>query len=262
MSANNLASASPASTYAQLLHIGTGNFTAGASVLLGDGSSSPLYLGNSVCEFFRNNTSGSMHFLPYQLSIGDGMTGDNESGIDFHSCSGASYDLRIFRSAGINGGGGIVMRGTGNLNFFVLSTATGATAETSLTLTATKQLLPGDTNTSCLGSSGTPWNTAYLRTAASITSDARLKEQVRPLSGAETAVAQALKPLLRAYKMISDVEAHGESAKIRIGILAQEVVAAFAAQGLEASHYSMVHCENDSYSIRYEELLAFMLAAL
>jgi|GEM_PF-2618107 len=47
MSANSLASASPASTVAQLLHIGTGSLAAGAPLYLGDGSTTILTLSNA-----------------------------------------------------------------------------------------------------------------------------------------------------------------------------------------------------------------------
>ena len=186
---------------------------------------------------------------------------DSDSYVDLHACSGSNYSFRMFRSSGSNGGAGFVCRGTGNVVFYS-SSEDGVTITPLLTITSSQHLLPGAAGTSDLGWSGGVWHGIYLSNAPTVTSDARLKQQVRPLSAAETAVAQSLKPLLRAYQMISDVEAHGESAKIRIGILAQDVVAAFAAQGLDSCHYSMVHYEYDSYSIRYEELLAFMIAAL
>ena len=55
-------------------------------------------------------------------------------------------------------------------------------------------------------------------------------------------------------------------AKIRIGVIAQEVVAAFSAEGLDAMDYGIISGgtvadDDDMLGVSYDELEAFILAA-
>ena len=111
------------------------------------------------------------------------------------------------------------------------------------------------------------------------------KQQVRELSEAERAVAVRLKGLIRAFKWNEAVDKKGDAARIHVGVIAQDVVAAFDAEGLVAEQYAVlcydewderqeVVDENtgevldtyrpagNRYGVRYEELLAFIIGAL
>jgi hypothetical protein len=143
---------------------------------------------------------------------------------------------------------------------------------------------PGSNGLQSLGTTAYRWSQLFAATTTISTSDARQKQQIRPLSEAETAVAISLKPLLKAFKMNDAVTAKGDKARIHIGIIAQDVVAAFAAEGLDAADYALLCYDEwdatpeilnedgkvakpalaagNAYGIRYEQLLAFMLAAL
>lgn len=164
---------------------------------------------------------------------------------------------------------------------------------------------PNTDNTLNLGSASQRWATVYAGTGAIDTSDARLKQQVRDLSVAERAVAVRVKGLLRAFKFNDAVAQKGDGARIHFGVIAQDVAAAFAAEGLDAHAYALFcydeweaadavlhHTDaveevrdeegnivapgepaittvvkeavqaGSRYGIRYEELLAFVLAAL
>lgn len=132
------------------------------------------------------------------------------------------------------------------------------------------------------------------------TSDAREKQQVRDLSAAERAVSLKAKKLLRAFKFNDAVDRKGDGARIHFGILAQELGEAFKSEGLNASDYSMfcydewediwedvleqVEVTDESgatmtrevptgekrklleagnrYGVRYEQLLAFIIASI
>jgi len=139
-------------------------------------------------------------------------------------------------------------------------------------------LQPGADNTQPLGAAGKRWSVVYAGTGAINTSDAREKEQVRALSTAERAVAVRCKALLKAFKFTSSVAVKGSAARTHFGVLAQDVAAAFTAEGLNASNYAL-YCYDeypatydttgqqlapagDRYGIRYDELMAFMIAAL
>ena len=148
---------------------------------------------------------------------------------------------------------------------------------------------PATDNTKTLGSASYRWSEVFAGNATINTSDASDKQQIRNLSDAETAVAVRIKSLLKAYKFNDAVESKGDSARIHVGVIAQDVEAAFSAEGLDANNYSLfcrdtwyVDADNVVYKtntdqdgeviegltevtklgVRYSELLAFVISAL
>lgn len=110
------------------------------------------------------------------------------------------------------------------------------------------------------------WSTVYATTGTINTSDATQKEQIADLTAAELAVARRIKGLFKTFKFKDAVAAKGAGARKHIGVMAQDVQAAFAAEGLNASDYG-VFCSDTvdgvtTLGVRYEELLAFVIAAL
>jgi hypothetical protein len=71
------------------------------------------------------------------------------------------------------------------------------------------------------------------------TSDRNEKQDIEALSDAEQRVAVAAKGLLRKFRWIDAVEAKGDDARIHFGIIAQDLQAAFEAEGLDAARYAM-----------------------
>lgn len=128
----------------------------------------------------------------------------------------------------------------------------------------------GTNNTYALGNGSNRWTEVFATNGTINTSDREQKQDIRELTTAETAVAISLKPLLRAYRWQDAVETKGDNARIHFGIIAQDVAAAFTAEGLDASDYG-IFCsdtwtdddgnEQTSLGVRYTELLAFIIAA-
>jgi hypothetical protein len=125
-------------------------------------------------------------------------------------------------------------------------------------------------NVYALGTGSFRYTVVYATTGTINTSDATQKQQVRELNEAERRVAKTIKGLIRAFKWNEAVESKGDGARIHIGVMAQEVAAAFAAEGLDASKYGLF-CQDTwttldgsqtRFGVRYEELLAFVIAAL
>ena len=139
-----------------------------------------------------------------------------------------------------------------------------------------------------LGTAGLKWKQVYASTATIATSDENTKTQIEALSDAEKNVAVALKGLVKKFKFKSAVAIKGENARTHIGLIAQEVEAAFSAEGLNARDYSLF-CEEKWYEctdsegkvqnspqelpnhscvlktqlgIRYEEVFAFIISTL
>ena len=125
---------------------------------------------------------------------------------------------------------------------------------------------PNVDNTMTCGSSGFRWTTVYATTGTINTSDANQKTEIADLTAAELAVARRIKGLFKTFKFKDAVAAKGAGARKHIGVMAQDVQAAFAAEGLDANKYGLF-CSDTidgvaTLGVRYEELLAFVIAAL
>ena len=139
----------------------------------------------------------------------------------------------------------------------------------------------------------TPWNTStnaardnaidlghgtarfddiYATNGTIQTSDRNEKQDIEELSEAEQRVAVACKGLLRKFRWKSSVEENGEEARIHFGIIAQDLQAAFEAEGLDAGRYAMfisstwtdeeTEEKKTRLGVRYSELLAFIISAI
>ena len=183
------------------------------------------------------------------------LSSTNTPVIDFHSSgNNIDYDARLIAS------GGDSTTGNGRLSVYG---------------TAFRPQVHDDTS---LGESALRWSDIYAVNSTITNSDERLKQDIEDLSDAELRVATALKGLVKKYRFRDAVEAKGDNARIHVGVMAQQVIAAFESEGLDPMRYGIVcydewDAELDSegnelvaagnrYSIRYEELLAFIIAAL
>jgi Pectate lyase superfamily protein/Chaperone of endosialidase len=145
-------------------------------------------------------------------------------------------------------------------------------------------LIPLADNLNNLGSASFRLNTIYAGTGTINTSDEREKQDIAELDVAEKRVAAVLKSLVKKFRFKDAVQIKGDAARIHVGVIAQDVKAAFEAEGLDPMRYGIV-CHDDwdaepevkdedgnvifsareagdRYGVRYEELLAFIIGAL
>jgi hypothetical protein len=123
-----------------------------------------------------------------------------------------------------------------------------------------------------LGTSSRRFDDIYATNGTIQTSDQNEKQDIDVLSDAEQRVAVAAKGLLRKFRWRDAVEEKGDEARTHFGIIAQDLQAAFAAEGLDAGDYAMfIHTtwtdeetgeERSRMGVRYSELLAFIIAAI
>ena len=142
---------------------------------------------------------------------------------------------------------------------------------TGITVTQLTGFRPFIDNAYNLGTGVERWNTVYAAVGTINTSDATEKQQIETLTDAEKRVAQRIKSLVRTFKWNSAVELKGDAARTHVGVMAQDVQAAFAAEGLDANKYGLF-CSDDipnadgtvtaRLGLRYDQLLTFALAAL
>jgi len=124
---------------------------------------------------------------------------------------------------------------------------------------------PVHDNKTSNGTGSMRWSVVYAGTGTINTSDRNAKEEIEDLSEAELRVATAIKGLVKKFKFKGRVRKH-------VGVIAQDVQDAFTAEGLDASEYGLFCSdtwtdeetgkEETRLGIRYEELLAFVIAAL
>ncbi|WP_299580955.1 phage tail protein [uncultured Microbulbifer sp.] len=208
--------------------------------------------------------------------VSDGQT---VSRIEFHQNNDGSDEVRSSIETQASGSGGALE--------LVLSAGGGIHPPDSawVRLWSHGILAPETDNTQGLGLSSHRWSEVYAGTGIINTSDAREKQQVAELTESERRVAVRLKALVRVYKFNDAVNKKGDKARLHSGVLAQDVITAFAAEGLDAHRYGILcHDEweeqpevkdpesgkvtrrhraaGDRYGIRYEELIAFIIAVL
>lgn len=179
-----------------------------------------------------------------------------------------------------------VNSGTGPIAFFA-----GLTIGATLTSTAVRlnvavsgSFQPATDNIVDLGYVTNRWAVVYAGTGAINTSDAREKQDIADLDDAEKRVAVRIKGLFKKFKFIDAVEKKGDKARVHTGVIAQDVVSVFEAEGLDASNYGLfcydewedqpavldesgneiraMQSAGNRFGIRYEELLCFVIASL
>ena len=143
------------------------------------------------------------------------------------------------------------------------------------------EMSPGPDNAMTLGSASSRWSEIYAASGTIATSDKTKKQIEGKLDQAERRVARRILDLIVKYRWKDALAQKGESARLHVGVTAQDVYAAFADEGLDAACYG-IWCEDAilAYSddpetglhtsptgetlqgLRYEELMLFLLASL
>ena len=236
-----------------------------------DGSTNPSF--NIIYGY---NASGGYQRVVQNRLLFSGATA---AGLQFYNDDGATGTL-TFNKIGANQ----YQLSTGNsaaAHRMFFNSSDGAT-----TWEFKGDILPFTDNTFNLGSASFRWGTVYAATGAINTSDERSKQDVQSIDDAEKRVAQSIKGLIKKFRFKDAVEKKGDKARIHFGVMAQEVAQAFNAEGLDANNYGLFcfdewyeldgqaveaddlgqypegAVKKDRYGIRYDELLAFVIAAM
>jgi len=102
-----------------------------------------------------------------------------------------------------------------------------------------KGFYPVADNTMPLGLGVNRWSVVYAGNGTIQTSDRNEKIDITDLDEIEKRVAVKLKSLIKKFRFKEAVERKGDSARIHVGAIAQEVEMAFASEGLNASKYGV-----------------------
>ena len=159
-------------------------------------------------------------------------------GIDLGNTDSRFKDIYLSSGANINGVGVVAPSG---IRFVVYGSGSGGAGLYfgSGILAPTNNTGGLSDNTVDLGTASFRFNDAFVTNGVTAGSDGNLKQDIEALSDAEQRVAVACKGLLRKFRWIDAVEAKGDDARIHFGIIAQDLQAAFEAEGLDAGRYAM-----------------------
>jgi len=214
-----------------------------------------------VVTLSSGDVTGALGYTPYQTG---GALGTPSSG-NLTNCTFPTLNQNTTgTAAGLSGG-------TLSTSSYTLSSsntivALGNSSGQGVFVNGSGSFSSSVDNTMSNGTSGFRWTTVYATTGTINTSDANQKEQIADLSAAELAVAKRIKGLFKTFKFKDAVAAKGDGARIHVGVMAQDVQAAFAAEGLDANKYGLFCSDTvdgvTTLGVRYEELLAFVIAAL
>ena len=187
----------------------------------------------------------------------------------------------------INASVGFVGEGTSGalgVAIYTGSQASGTADTERVRVTAYGVLRPSTDNAQSLGAADNRWSEVYAGTGTINTSDERDKTDIALLSDVERKIALKIKSLIHSFRFKDSVNSKGDSARIHFGVIAQEVLAAFESEGLDASAYGILcydeweelaefvdedgkvvqpyRASGNRYGVRYDELLCFIIGAL
>lgn len=277
---------------------GTGNTSFGAGYVIYGDSTNPLATSsnlvyNSASNYFGIGTAGSPG---KNLDIATATA----TAARLRTTTAASGTGTLLFEIGNNFSGisqsfvqgiGPGNSGVSQLSFGVSITAGATTATDVARFDTGGNFRPSADNTYSNGTGALRWSVIYAATGTINTSDGTTKTVLGSASDAEKRVAQRIKSGLVKFKFNDAVAAKGDAARIHWGVVAQDVRDAFQAEGLEAEQYGLFCSDTwfekdgekvlDEYGeimqsgecpagatkitqlgVRYEELLAFMIAGM
>ena len=244
------------------------NATSTAVTIDGNGN---VFVGTTDTTLYNNSGSGNGGIALSMPAAGAGRIDVARDGnnMTLNRLDSDGEMLEFYRSGNICGK--IHARSNSYLNLQLGSQGTGITGTSVHAIVPSVSNARSD-NTVDIGTSEFRWDDIYATNSSIQTSDAREKQDIEELTEAETRVAVAAKALLRKYRWKSAVRTKSHDARIHFGIIAQDLQAAFEAEGLDAGEYGMfIHStwadeetgeECDRMGVRYSELLAFIIAAI
>jgi hypothetical protein len=127
---------------------------------------------------------------------------------------------------------------------------------------------PGTDNAASLGDASYRWTEVFAAAGTINTSDGREKTELRALLPAEIRAVKRVLAGIGAFRWLESVARKGEDARLHIGVTAQTVEAAFAAEGLDARRYGLFCADaieggaGERLGVRYDQLFALALAAM
>jgi hypothetical protein len=224
----------------------------------------------------------------YKAQVKDGLRVNNATGVaklklitDKSGGGGASITLKSTTPPATNEGDYSIFIGGANGKFNIKNELAAKT----ILMDADGDWSPLASLTQDLGKTGSRWDDVWSNGTFN-GSDRNIKQDIQDLDEVEKRVAVKCKGLIKKYRMKDAVAKKGNDARIHVGIIAQELQAAFESEGLDPFRYSMIgkdtwwegkdsegnrdvkyeatggYTKVTQMSVRYNELLAFIISAM
>ena len=208
--------------------INLGGTGATSELEFSNGGSGASYTFSGVSEVTISDTIQTPNPNASQLNV----NGSANSGISIMSGAAGLGTVRMGRSgqdsAGIYG-----------YDHNVDSCKIWSNDTLALEIDSSQDILPGSDNTQQLGNGSLRYSEVFAGNGTINTSDETLKTEFTSFSDSEKAAAAAIKNIIGKFQWLDSVEAKGQdSARIHIGVPAQEVGRILEANGLDPHRYS------------------------
>lgn len=173
---------------------------------------------------------------------------DSATGVDnrFGAFLAVNRDSRSPGGLPAGGRGGMMIWGNGSGNssaagsYVSFYTATNVAQDVEqVRIERDGNLRPARDDDQSCGTASFLWSEIFAASGSINTSDETLKQDIEDLSDAEKRVAQSIKGLIKRFRFKDAVAKKGDAARIHIGVMAQQLKAAFDAEGLDAYRYGM-----------------------
>lgn len=187
-------------------------------------------------------------------SYGAVVKGDRLGTFVWGGDTGSNYALAATIQCNVMGAP--VNGGVPTALYFGTTDASGSLAHRWV-LTESGAFRPSGTNMYDLGTSSNTVKDLYINNSPIITSDRNYKQDEVALSATELAAGLAIAEGIKTFKMKAAVSTKGTDARVHIGIIAQEVQAAFEALGLDPFAYGIL-CQ-DTWEDVYENETAIRM---
>ena len=192
-------------------------------------------------SFWSTGNGGIFHRLGMLASCGSFALGLYSNG--YRNSGGTWTSLNV---NGQTGAAAVELLPTGDIVIRADTSVSGASpaeriryAISSETLEVGGIVRPKTDNARTLGAASYRWSTVYAGSGTINTSDAREKTALRPLAPAETRAVRRILKGVGVFRWLSAMDAKGEAARLHVGVTAQDVAAAFEAEGLDPAAYAL-----------------------
>ena len=209
------------------------------------------FVGNSA-EAMRINSSGDL--LVAQTSTGDPgganivgagigtvgyiSTSRNNAPAAYFNRKSTDGDLAVFRKNGSTVGTIGVVNGDHLVIAATYSTGTGLKFSNNLVKPVFDSGSDKD-NAADFGSASARWDDLYATNGSIQTSDFNEKQDIASLTATEMLVGKRISALFKTFRWKDSVAEKGDNARTHTGVIAQDVQAAFTAEGLDAGDYAL-----------------------